>query len=119
SDLPLAALIAIPMHARDRYRGVFWLGYTEPHEFSQLEINFLTTLAGQASVVAENTLLFANAEGGRRRLLAVLSSTSDAVIVTDQTDRVILVNPAMEKAFDLKGNVAYRRQVKDVLRSQA
>lgn len=116
TDLPLAALIAVPMHARDRYRGVFWLGYTEPHEFSQLEINFLTTLAGQASVVAENTLLFANAEGGRRRLLAVLSSTTDAVIVTDQTDRVILVNPAMEKAFDLKGSVSYRRQVKDVLK---
>ena len=114
-DLPLAALIAIPMHARDRYRGVFWLGYVEPHEFSQLEINFLTTLAGQASVVAENTLLFANAEGGRRRLLAVLSSTSDAVIVTDQTDRIILVNPAMEKAFALKGSAVYRRHVRDVV----
>lgn len=116
-ELPISSLIAIPMHARDRYRGVFWLGYTNPHEFSQLEINFLTTLAGQASVVAENTLLFANAEGGRRRLLAVLSSTSDAVIVTDQTDRVILINPAMEKAFGVKATVAYRRQVKDVLNS--
>jgi PAS domain S-box-containing protein len=114
-ELSLASLIAIPMHARDRYRGVFWLGYTEPHEFSQSEINFLTTLAGQASVVAENTLLFANAEGGRRRLLAVLSSTADAVLVTDQTDRVILVNPAMEKAFGLKGSVVYRRLVRDVL----
>lgn len=117
ADLPLACLIAIPMQARDRYRGVFWLGYTSSHDFSQLEINFLTTLAGQASVVAENTLLFTNAEGGRRRLLAILSSTSDAVIVTDQTDRIILVNPAMEKAFDLKANRVYRRPVKDVLPS--
>ena len=116
-ELPLASLIAIPMHSRDRYRGVFWLGYTEPHEFSQSEINFLTTLAGQASVVAENTLLFANAEGGRRRLLAVLSSTADAVIVTDQTDRIILVNPAMEKAFGLKASEVYRRLVRDVVQA--
>ena len=118
-ELPISSLIAIPMHARERYRGVFWLGYTNPHEFSQQEINFLTTLAGQASVVAENTLLFANAEGGRRRLLAVLSSTSDAVIVTDQTDRIILINPAMERAFGVKATVAYRRQVKDVFKSPA
>ena len=59
----------------------------------------MTTLAWQASLLVENVQLFETAEGGRRRLAAILSSTSDAVIVTDQQNCVLLLNPAAEADF--------------------
>lgn len=113
--LPIAAFIAIPLHSNERFQGIVWLGYRQPHEFDQAERDLLHTLAGQAAVLVENARLFATAEGGRRRLAAVLASTTEAVIVTDQTNRILLVNRAMEKIFDLKSNSIIGRPVKDVI----
>jgi PAS domain S-box-containing protein len=113
--LPITAFIAIPLNSNERFQGILWLGYRQPHEFDQTERDLLHTLAGQAAVLVENARLFSTAEGGRRRLAAVLASTTEAVIVTDQTSRILLVNRAMEKIFDLKSNKIIGRPVKDVI----
>jgi PAS domain S-box-containing protein len=113
------ALIALPLAIEERFQGIFWLTYRGQHHFDQTELSFLRTLASQASVLVENARLYATAEGGRRRLAAVLSSTSDAVIVTDQTERVLLVNPAMERFFDMRGDRVIGRPVKSVVQSEA
>lgn len=115
ASLPVAAFIAIPLHSNERFQGILWLGYRQEHMFDQTERDLLHTLTGQAAVLVENARLFATAEGGRRRLAAVLASTTEAVIVTDQTNRVLLVNRAMEKIFDLAGNNIIGRPVKDVI----
>lgn len=113
------ALVALPLAIEERFQGIFWLTYRGQHHFDQTELSFLRTLASQASVLVENARLYATAEGGRRRLAAVLSSTSDAVIVTDQTERVLLVNPAMERFFDMKADEVVGRPVKSVVQSDA
>jgi PAS domain S-box-containing protein len=113
--LPIAAFIAITLNSNERFHGIVWLGYRQSHEFDQSERDLLHTLAGQAAVLVENARLFATAEGGRRRLAAVLSSTTEAVIVTDQTNRILLVNRAMEKIFELTSNNIIGRPVKDVI----
>ncbi|MCB9422730.1 MAG: PAS domain-containing protein [Ardenticatenaceae bacterium] len=113
--LPVAAFIAIPLTSNERFQGILWLGYRQPHEFDPAERSLLHTLAGQAAVLVENARLFSTAEGGRRRLAAVLASTTEAVIVTDQTNRILLVNRAMEKVFNLNSNDIIGRPVKDVI----
>ncbi len=113
--IPVPAFLAIPLHSHDRFQGVLWLGYRQPNSFDMSERNLLHTLASQASVLVENARLFATAEGGRRRLAAVLASTSDAVIVTDPTERILLINPAMEHIFELKASEVTNRQVTSVI----
>ncbi|MBE2197875.1 MAG: PAS domain-containing protein [Anaerolinea sp.] len=114
--LPVPALIAIALRSRDRLQGVLWLGYRQNHRFDLSERNLLHTLSSQASILVENARLFATAEGGWRRLAAVLASTTDAVIVTDQTKRVLLVNRAMERIFHLNAAEVVGRQVTDVIK---
>jgi PAS domain S-box-containing protein len=111
---PVAALFAIPLRSQAKFQGVLYLGYRQPHYFDQTERNLLHTLAGQASVLVENAHLYAMAEGGRRRLAAILASTSDAIVVTDQTDRVLYLNAAMESVFGLSATEAVGRPVADV-----
>jgi PAS domain S-box-containing protein len=102
----LHALAALPLRQELTYYGVLWLGYTQPHPFTETEVNFLTTLAGQAAVAVANARLFEAAEQGRQRLAAILASTPDAVIVTDREARLLLLNPAAEKVLNLaKGGV--------------
>lgn len=113
-DLPVSALLALPLNAKDRFQGVLWLGYRSPHSFDSTEHNLLKTLAGQAAVLVDNARLYATAESGRRRLSAVLESTSDAVIVTDRTQRILLVNRAAELLFELKASEVNGRPIADV-----
>lgn len=109
------ALFALPLRPGGEFQGVLYLAYRQPHYFDRDERNLLRTLAGQATVLVQNAHLFSAAEGGRRRLAAILASTTNGVIVTDQTDRVLLVNPAMERAFGLRAAAVVGRPVVDVL----
>jgi PAS domain S-box-containing protein len=114
-DLPVPALLAIPLRSHDRFQGILWLGFRQVHSFDLTERNLLSTLSSQAAVLVENARLYATAESGRRRLAAVLASTSDAVIVTDQTERILLINPAAERIFRLEADRARNRPVADVI----
>lgn len=102
AEQPLKAAIALPVHTKKRVPAVMWIGYGEPRQFESSEIDLLSTLASQTAVLVENARLFQAAEGERQRLSAILASTTDAVIVTDRDDHVLLVNPAAEQAFDIQ-----------------
>jgi PAS domain S-box-containing protein len=118
ADANTQALIAVPMRSKDHDVGVMWLGYDEAHQFSTTEIDFLSTLASQAAVAVENSQLFQAAEGGRRRLAAILESTSDVVIVTDHDDRVLLLNPAAAEAFEVDSQAVSGRPITEVIQEE-
>lgn len=93
-DLPPTGLLAISLRHENSYYGVFWVGYSQAHVFTEEEVRFMATLAGQAALAASNTRLFRTAEVGRQRLAAILSSTPDPVLVTDHLNQLLLANPA-------------------------
>ena len=94
-----ASLIAVPLRHENRYYGVLWAGFDQPRLFSETDVRFLTTLAGQAALAASNNHLFRTAEVGRQRLAAILASTPDPVLVTDQYNHLLLSNPAAWQAL--------------------
>jgi PAS domain S-box-containing protein len=110
-DGPIKAVIALPVRSKDRVPAVMWVGYSKVHRFADSEIDLLSTLASQTAVLVENARLFQSAEGGRRRLAAILSSTTDAVLVTDRDDRILLVNPAAERAFGIVADAVIGHKV--------
>jgi PAS domain S-box-containing protein len=111
----LHAVLALPLRQQHTFFGALWLGYDQPHAFTDSETDLLATLAGQAAVSVANTRLFEAAEQGRQRLAAILASTPDAVIVTDRNERVLLLNPAAEATFGLAGRPVIGRPVAQVL----
>lgn len=117
-ELPVRALFAIALRSQNMFQGVFFVGYRQAQDFSSSERTLLHTLAGQATILVENARLFANAEGGRQRMAAVLASTTEAVIVTDQTGRVVIINGALEQAFQVTTKEIIGRYVADVIPSQ-
>lgn len=112
---PVAALYALPLKPGGEFQGVLYLAFRQPHYFDSDERSFLRTLAGQATVLVQNAHLFVAAEGGRRRLAAILASTTNGVLVTDQTDRVLLINPAAERALGIHAKEVSGRPVVDAL----
>ncbi len=116
---PVPSLLAVQLRSHDRFQGILWLGYRHAHSFDEKERQLLKTMAGQTAVLVENARLYATAEGGRRRLAAVLASTSDAVVVTDHTERILLINRSAEQIFGLKATEVVGRPVANVLQDQA
>ncbi len=88
------SLLAVPLRHENQYYGTLWVGYTQSRLFSETDVRFLSTLAGQAALAASNNHLFRSAEVGRQRLEAILASTPDPVLVTDQFNCLHLANPA-------------------------
>ena len=97
-----ASLMAVALHHKKRYYGVLWVAYDLPHAFSEGDVRFISTLAGQAALAAANTHLFLNVEVSRRQLEAILNSTPDPVLVTDPNNRLLLANAAAEHALGSK-----------------
>jgi signal transduction histidine kinase/HAMP domain-containing protein len=99
-----ASMLGVALRHENRLYGVLWAAYDQPRVFSESDVRFLTTVAGQAALAAANTHLFLNAEIGRQRLAAILASTPDPVLVTDYQNCLLLANPAA--AHVLGGAVA-------------
>ncbi len=110
---PIKAVIAPPVRTKDYVPAVMWVGYDTVRQFDASEIDLLSTLASQTAVLVENARLFQAAEGGRRRLAAILASTTDAVLVTDRDDRILLVNPAAEQAFDITDDTVVGQKINE------
>jgi len=111
----LGSLMAVALYHEQLYYGVLWAGYDQPHTFSEEEVQFLTTLGGQASLATSNARLFMTAEFERQRLAAILASTPDPVLVTDQDDRLLLVNAEAWQALGLKFESGIGKPVDQVI----
>ncbi len=96
------SLIAIALRQENKYYGVLWVGYDQLHTFSLEEVQFITTLGSHAASAAANARLFLSAETGRQRLAAILASSPDPILVTDQRDRLLLTNPAAWQALGME-----------------
>jgi signal transduction protein with GAF and PtsI domain len=56
--LGLVSMVGVPMHVKDdRVIGVLNCFTAEPHDFSETEVNLITTVANQAAIAIENTRL--------------------------------------------------------------
>jgi PAS domain S-box-containing protein len=110
-DGTIKSVIALPIRSKDRVPAVMWVGYGEVRQFEASEIDLLSTLVGQTAVLVENARLFQSAEGGRQRLAAILASTTDAVLVTDRDDRILLANPAAGQAFGVEADQVIGKKI--------
>lgn len=107
---PLRSVAAFPVRLQNRTIAVLWVGALKTYAFDEARIRFLSTLASQAAILVENARLFAAAKGGRQRLAAILASTTDAILVIDSEQRLLLLNPAAQNILNLD-ETAYGRHI--------
>jgi len=114
-----ASLMAFPLRHENRYYGTLWAAYDQPRLFSEADVRFLATLAGQAALAASNNHLFLSAEVGRQRLAAILASTPDPVLVTDHLNRLLLANPAAWQTLGAAVGTAEGQPIEKVISHKA
>jgi signal transduction histidine kinase/HAMP domain-containing protein len=95
------ALIARALHHEDKYYGVLWVGYEQSREFTEEEVQFINMLGDQASLAASNAALYCSTEISRQRLEAVLASAPEPILVFDEKDQLLMLNPAARDLHEL------------------
>jgi PAS domain S-box-containing protein len=100
-QIPPQAILSIALRHENHLFGNLWIAFDDPHQFTNEEVGYISTLAGQAALAVANARLFLSTEIDRHRLESVLNSTPDPVFVIDQSDNLILLNPAAEERFNL------------------
>jgi len=93
------SLIAVALKQENEYFGALWLAFDIVHVFSDEEIRFINTIAGQTALAISNARHYLQAEIGRKRLEAILESTPDPILVTDQKGVIQIANPAAMRAL--------------------
>ncbi len=116
----LQSVAVFPVRTQNSTVAILWVGSRGVEAFDEARVNFLSTLASQAAVLVENARLFQAAEGGRRRLAAILASTSDAILVTDSEGHLLLINPAAQRVLGLDessyGRSLENLEISDILK---
>ncbi len=109
------ALLAVALRHENRYYGVVWAAYEQVHNFSESEVRFVTTLAGQAALAVANARLFLNVEAARRQLEAIINSTPDPVLVTNQHNRLLLANRAAGQSLQIDVRETAGKSIEQVI----
>lgn len=100
--LPVKALLSVPLFAGDRVTGVLTVdNRLNARPFTEHDVHLLSTLADSAAIAIENANLYWQVESERAKLDTILREIEDVVIVTDADLRLILLNNAARRAFNL------------------
>ncbi len=107
------AMALAPMHARGRVVGILSVMNHEPYEFTGDEIDVLRVIADQVGIALENARLYESTKHHSSRLGAVLNSSGDAIIATDNHGNINLINKTAEHLFDLNRKNVIGRLLRD------
>jgi len=90
---------AVPLMVEGRLRGAIAVYSPTAHAFQESDLALLQALATQVVSALDRVALFESVEHEQRRLLAVLHSAADAILVLDARTCLTLANPAGERLF--------------------
>jgi len=102
SDEGVQAQALVPMHARGRVVGILSVMSHQPYEFADDEIRVLRAIADQVGVALDNARLYESTKEQSSQLEAILNSTGDAIIATDNHGNISLINATAEQLFSLR-----------------
>jgi two-component system phosphate regulon sensor histidine kinase PhoR len=91
-----------PMHARGKIIGILSIMSYKPNSFDDEIITVLRAIADTVGVALDNARLYEASVEHEKRLSAIVESTADGIIATDQNGRIHLLNHAAETMFNVR-----------------
>jgi PAS domain S-box-containing protein len=92
-----AALLAIPIVLGAQRIGVLEVLSRSPRQFDENEVRTARTIVSQAAIGLQNAYLFRRISESHDRLMAVLNSATEGMLMADTFGHVLLANPPLER----------------------
>jgi PAS domain S-box-containing protein len=112
------SLVYVPLKVRGRVIGVLGVDNRRAgRAFTRHDQRLLQALGDYAAIALENANLYARTERERAQLETILRETEDGVIVVDDFNRLVLMNPAARTAFGVTSADIAGRDSLEILRN--
>jgi NtrC-family two-component system sensor histidine kinase KinB len=96
------AEMAVPMLSGEKVIGVLDVQSPKVNAFNEDDLRILSSVAAQAAIAIEKAWLFEQVAEGRNKLQAILNSTRDGILMLDTTGQIVMVNPMIERLWNLE-----------------
>lgn len=96
------AIAMAPMHARGRIIGILSIMSNTPNSFDEDIVSLLQVISDTVGVAVENARLYEDSVEQQTRVSAILHSTADGIIATDQNSCISLINQTAERMLDIR-----------------
>jgi PAS domain S-box-containing protein len=100
-ELQSKSVLALPLIAADQGLGIIEAYSDKTRVFDKNAVRIAQTIASQAAIALENTDLFLQISESNDRLLAVLNSTQEGMLMADTLGNIVLVNDQLEHLTNL------------------
>ncbi len=114
TGLLTTSVLCVPMDTRGEVLGVIEAINHPRGVFTGGDQQMLSSVAAWAAIALDNAHLFERVAEEASRLEATLVETADAVVLTDRSGRIILVNKAASQAFRINAEKAVGRPADDI-----
>lgn len=94
------SLLSAPFWQKGRIEGVIVLAQGGARSWTESERSMLDAIGRQIGVALANARSYASAVQGEARIRTILESVTDALLVFDKDDALILMNPAAKDLFN-------------------
>ncbi len=102
TGLLTTSVVCVPLEEHNHVLGVIEAINHPRGAFTQNDAQMLSSVASWAAIALDKARLFRRIAEERSRLEATLVETADAVVLTDPRGKIILINNAAAKAFDIE-----------------
>lgn len=100
-DEQFKSIVMAPMHARGNIIGILSIMSSKPDSFAPDIIGVLQAIADTVGVALNNAQLHEATLESENNLTAILDSTTDGIIATDQKGRIRHINEQAERIFGI------------------
>jgi signal transduction histidine kinase/signal transduction protein with GAF and PtsI domain len=115
----MRAHLAVPVKRGDDVLGAIVLGSERTGEYNQDDVSFVSQLGAHAHIAIDNVRLFHRIEEARDRLVIILDSMREGLILVDAGGRITLTNPRVRPLLGLDPAVIGQRPVADLMAEEA
>ncbi len=98
-EIGIAAMLDVPIWRQGQIMGVITLVHDQPRIWGNEEMRMVDAIGRQVGVALANAQLYAEAVHSSARIGAILQSAADGILVFDQVQTPIVINPAGEALF--------------------
>ncbi|MGB1252465.1 MAG: response regulator [Candidatus Promineifilaceae bacterium] len=112
---PAGSAVGAPLaHPDNGVYGLIILTHPSPHYFQDSHLALLKTIGVQVTAAVRNARLFNTISEEQRKLSAILNQSNDAIVTTDEQQRIVLFNDRAEGIFGIETDSIVGRYVEDI-----
>ncbi len=108
------SIVMAPMHARGKIIGILSIMSSHPNSFESDIIGVLQAIADTIGVALSNAQLHETTLENENNLKAILDSTTDGIIATDQKGRIRHINEQAQRLFAIRRGEVLQTPLREI-----